>query len=140
MSNRTKPGNSEFALRAFPGTGVFPDLFRIWLWKCLTVLGHLQTHGLLDTVKKHMDREFPAKYAHYVLLKLLDVIGSVVTTPQQVREICVPLPGPSEKFMGERINSTNDFAYCSRKSYGPGVPKKIEKMPSSRYRYEDLTS
>ena len=37
ISNRTKPGNSEFALRAFPG--VFPDLFRISLRKCLTVLG-----------------------------------------------------------------------------------------------------
>ena len=40
ISNRTKLGNSEFALRAFPGR------FRISLRKCWNVLGHLHSLGL----------------------------------------------------------------------------------------------
>ena len=39
-------------------------------------------------------------------------------------------------FIRRKITSTIDFAYffCSGKSYGPRGPKKIERMPSNRYR------
>ena len=39
-------------------------------------------------------------------------------------------------------NGTNDFAGSfPGRSYGPGEPKKeLKKMPSSRYRYEDIIS
>ena len=36
ISDRTRPGNSEFALSVF---GVFPDLFWTLVRICLTVLG-----------------------------------------------------------------------------------------------------
>ena len=45
------------------------------------------------------------------------------------------------KFMGEKIAGANDFAYFfHEKTFGPEGPTKNEKMPSSRYRYEDLIS
>ena len=43
-------------------------------------------------------------------------------------------------FLGGENHWYDDFAYFSQKSYGPGGPKKIEKMPSSRYEYEDSIS
>ena len=39
-----------------------------------------------------------------------------------------------------KITGTNDFAYLSRKSYGPGGRKKFKKKSSSRCRYEHIIS
>ena len=47
---------------------------------------------------------------------------------------------PPQNFLwAKRITATNDFAYFSRKTiWTRGAEKNIEKMPSSRYRYEDI--
>ena len=39
-----------------------------------------------------------------------------------------------------KSTSTNCFACFPATSYGPGGPKKFEKMPSSLYRYEELVN
>ena len=42
--------------------------------------------------------------------------------------------------MSQKITGTNDLLIFPGRSYGPEGPKKFEKMPSSRYRYEALDS
>ena len=56
----------------------------------------------------------------------------------QRREIRVPAPGdPEKKSDGDKITGKNDFAY-SRKIIWTKGPKKLVKLPSSQYQYEDL--
>ena len=46
----------------------------------------------------------------------------------QGRKIRVPVPGPPENLYGGEVAGTKDFAYFSRKSYGPGGPPQKKTL------------
>ena len=58
----------------------------------------------------------------------------------QERGICVPIPGPPEKFHGEKITGANHFAFFPRKIIWTRGAEKNLKILSSWYQYEDLIS